>query len=161
MAEHARKDERRRWLKARGLKTTGRKQELIDRVIKAKVDGRRSKKEKRERKMFEKLELLKNCAVHQRIFQILKLWTTGQTICLNCHRLVIKKLSTTWFMDRANSSKAGKIWNVLNNWKHSNFLRTGGHVQKIELRLISEKSSYIPETNHFPFKDPQGVVNGK
>ena len=28
--------------------------------------------------------------------------------CRNCHRLVVKKLSTTWFMDRANSSK-GKI----------------------------------------------------
>ena len=103
---------------------------------------RRSKKEKRERKMFEKPELPKNCAVHMRIFQILKLWTTGQTICRNWHRLVvIKKLSTTWFMDRANSSKAGKIWNVLNNWKHSNFFKDR-HVQKIELRLISEKSSY-------------------
>ena len=34
----SRKDELQRWLKARGLKTTGRKQELIDRVIKAKVD---------------------------------------------------------------------------------------------------------------------------
>ena len=89
-----------------------------------KMGLRRSKKEKRERKRLEKLELLKNCAVHLRIFQILKLWTTGQTICRNCHRLVITKLSTTWFMDRANSSK-GKIWNVLNNWKHSNFLRTG------------------------------------
>ena len=36
---HARKDELQRWLKAHGLKTTGRKQELIDRVIKAKEDG--------------------------------------------------------------------------------------------------------------------------
>ena len=36
---HARKDELQRWLKARSLKITGRKQELIDRVIKAKEDG--------------------------------------------------------------------------------------------------------------------------
>ena len=36
---HARKDKLRRWLKARSLKTTGRKQKLIDRVIKAKKDG--------------------------------------------------------------------------------------------------------------------------
>ena len=39
MAVRARKDELRRQLKARGLKTTGRKEELIDHVIKAKVDG--------------------------------------------------------------------------------------------------------------------------
>ena len=36
---HAHKDELQRWLKARSLKTTGQKQELIDRVIKAKEDG--------------------------------------------------------------------------------------------------------------------------
>ena len=67
---YARKDELRRWLKARSLKTTGRKQELMDRVIKAKEDGTETIE---ERKRFEKLELLKNCTVHLRIFQILKL----------------------------------------------------------------------------------------
>ena len=48
---HARKDELQRWLKARGLKTTGRKQELIDRVIKAKENGTddRRKRKKREK----------------------------------------------------------------------------------------------------------------
>ena len=76
MAVHARKDELRRWLKARGLKTTDRKQDLIDRVINAKVDGTETIEEretKQKRKMFEKQDLPKNCAVHLRIFQILKL----------------------------------------------------------------------------------------
>ena len=52
---HARKDELRRWLKARSLKTTGRKQELIDRVIKAKEDGTETIKERetREKKVRE------------------------------------------------------------------------------------------------------------
>ena len=75
MAVHALKDElRRRWLKARGLKTTGRKQEIIDRVIKAKVDGTETIEERETReKNALALRLLKNCAVHLRIFQILKL----------------------------------------------------------------------------------------
>ena len=151
------KDKLWRWLKARCLKATGWKQELINRVIKAKEDGTETIKERETReKKVEKLELLKNCAVHLTIFQILKLWTTGQTISQNCHRLDIKKSSTTWFMDHANSSK-GKIWNALNNWKHSNVLRTGTCKRLIEdlikrLKfctckrliedLISEKSSY-------------------
>ena len=52
---HARKDELRRWLKARSLKTTGRKQELIDRVIKAKEDGTETieERETREKKVRE------------------------------------------------------------------------------------------------------------
>ena len=58
---HAHRDELRRWLKAGNLKTTGRKQELIDREM----------KEKQERKRFQKLELLRNCAVHRRIFLFL------------------------------------------------------------------------------------------
>lgn len=51
---HARKDDLQKWLKARGLKTTGRKQELIERVIKAKECGtekieERETREKQER----------------------------------------------------------------------------------------------------------------
>ena len=46
---HARKDELQRWFKARGLKTTGRKQERIDRVIKAKEDGTETIEEREER----------------------------------------------------------------------------------------------------------------
>ena len=49
MAVYARKDELRRQLKAHGLKTTGRKQELIDRVIKAKVDGTETIQERETR----------------------------------------------------------------------------------------------------------------
>ena len=51
----ARKDELRRWLKARSLKTTGRKQELIDRVIKVKEDGTETieERETREKKVRE------------------------------------------------------------------------------------------------------------
>ena len=45
----AAKDELRGWLKARGL-TTGRKQELIDRVIKLKVDGTEKIEERETRK---------------------------------------------------------------------------------------------------------------
>ena len=48
MAVHARKDELRRQLKAHGLKTS-RKQELIDRVIKAKVDGTETIQERETR----------------------------------------------------------------------------------------------------------------
>ena len=74
MAVHARKDELRRWLKARGLKTTDRKQDLIDRVINAKVDGTETIEERETReKNARALQLPKNCAVHLRIFQILKL----------------------------------------------------------------------------------------
>ena len=69
-----RKDDLRRWLKACSLKTTGRKQELIDGVIKAKEDWFETIEERaKKRKSFEKLELLNDCAVHLRIFQILKL----------------------------------------------------------------------------------------
>ena len=52
---YARKDELRRWLKARSLKTTGRKQELIDRVIKAREDGTETieERETREKKVRE------------------------------------------------------------------------------------------------------------
>ena len=49
MAVYARKDELRRQLKACDLKTTGRKQELIDRVIKAKVDGTETIEERETR----------------------------------------------------------------------------------------------------------------
>ena len=65
---HARKDELRRWFKARSLKTTGQKQELIDRVIKAKEDETETIEVRETR---EKLELLRNCAVHRRIFKFL------------------------------------------------------------------------------------------
>ena len=51
---HARKDELQRWLKARGLKTTGRKQELINRVIKAKEDGTETIEEREKKR--EKLQ---------------------------------------------------------------------------------------------------------
>ena len=52
---HARKEELRRWLKARSLKTTGRKQELIDCVIKATEDGTETieERETREKKVRE------------------------------------------------------------------------------------------------------------
>ena len=52
---HAHKDELQRWRKARSLKTTGRKQELIDRVIKAKEDGTKTIEERgtREKKARE------------------------------------------------------------------------------------------------------------
>ena len=52
---HAHKDELQRWRKARSLKTTGRKQELIDRVIKAKEDGTETieERETREKKARE------------------------------------------------------------------------------------------------------------
>ena len=46
---HAHRDELRRWLKAGSLKTTGRKQELIDRVIKAKEDERETREKKKTR----------------------------------------------------------------------------------------------------------------
>ena len=46
---HACKDELRRWLKARSLKTTGRKQEVIDRVIKAEEDGTETIEERKTR----------------------------------------------------------------------------------------------------------------
>ena len=46
---HARKDELQRWLKACSLKTTGRKQQLIDCVIKAKEDGTEMIKERETR----------------------------------------------------------------------------------------------------------------
>ena len=52
---HARKDELQRWLKARSLKTTGRKQELIDPVFKVKEDGTETieERETREKKVRE------------------------------------------------------------------------------------------------------------
>ena len=50
---HARKDKLRRCLKTCSLKTTGRKQELIDRVIKAKENGTEmiEERETREKKV--------------------------------------------------------------------------------------------------------------
>ena len=104
MAVHARKDELRRWLKARGLKTTDRKQDLIDRVINAKVDGTETieERETREKNVRETrdAEKLRRPSENLSDPKTLNNWTK-RTICRNCHRLVIK--------NRANSSKAGKI----------------------------------------------------
>ena len=44
-----RKDELQKWLRASGLKTTGRKQELIERVIKARNDGTETIEERETR----------------------------------------------------------------------------------------------------------------
>ena len=53
---HSRKDDLQKWLKARGLKPTGRKQELIDRALKAKQNGIETtvEREAREREQQEK-----------------------------------------------------------------------------------------------------------
>ena len=59
----SRKDDLQKWLKARGLKTTGRKRELIDRVLKAKQNGIETtaeretrEKEQQEKRAAEKLQ---------------------------------------------------------------------------------------------------------
>ena len=59
----SRKDELQKWLRAHGLKTTGRKQELIERVIKARNDGTEMieemetrEKQARETRAAEKLQ---------------------------------------------------------------------------------------------------------
>ena len=60
---YSRKDDLQKWLKARGLKTTGRKQELIDHVLKAKQNGIKTtveretrKREQQEKRAAEKLQ---------------------------------------------------------------------------------------------------------
>ena len=101
----ARKDKLRRWLKARSLKTTGRKQELIDRVIKAKeetIEERETREKKvRETRAAKKLRSPSENLPDPKTFN-------NQTNDLSKVPKIKKRLSTTWFMDRANSSK-GKI----------------------------------------------------
>ena len=57
---HVHKDELQRWLKARSLKTTTENKNLSTVWLKRRKVEMRLKKEKRERKRFEKLELLRN-----------------------------------------------------------------------------------------------------
>ena len=95
-----------------------------------KMGRRRLKKEKRERKRFEKLEQLRNCAVHRRIFQILKPWTTGQTICRNYKEIIDYLVYGSCKFFQREDMKCFKQLKAFQFFKD-------GHVQKIELSLIS------------------------
>ena len=72
---YSRKDDLQKGLKARGLKTTGRKQKLIDRVLKAKQNGIETtvERETREREQQEKRaaeKLLREPSESEQRFQL-------------------------------------------------------------------------------------------
>ena len=138
---HARKDELQRWLKARGLKTTGRKQELIDRVIKAKEDGTETIKgrETREKKVRETraAEKLRSPSENLPDPKTLNNWTNDLSKLPHIsHKEIMDYLvyGSCKFFQREDM----KCFKQLKAFK---FFKDG-HVQKIESSLISEKSSY-------------------
>ena len=138
---HARKDELQRWLKAHGLKTTGRKQELIDRVIKAKEDGTGTiqEREKREKKVRETraAEKLRGPSENLPDPRTLNNWTNDLSkLPQISYKEIIDYLvyGSCKFFQREDM----KCFKQLKAFK---FFKDG-HVQKIELSLISEESSY-------------------
>ena len=140
---HARKDELQRWLQARSLKTTGRKQELIEHVIKTKEDGTEMIKERetRERKVRKTraAEKLHPYSPSENLPdpKTLNNWTNDLSkLPQISYKEIIDYLvyGLCKFFQREDM----KCFKQLKAFK---FLKDG-HVQKTELSLISEKSSY-------------------
>ena len=138
---HARKDELRRWPKARIFKTTGRKQELIDRAIKVKKDGtetieERETREKKVRKTRAADKLRSPCE-NLPDPKTLNNWTNDLSkLPQISYKEIIDYLvyGSCKFFQREDM----KCFKQLKAFK---FFKDG-HVQKIELCLISEKGSY-------------------
>ncbi len=137
----SRKDELQKWLKARGLKTTGRKQELIERAIKARKDRTETieeretrEKQARETRAAEKLQGPSEALPDPRT---LNNWTRD-----------LSKLPSITYKDIINYLVYGsckffqredtKCFKQLKAFK---FFKDG-HVQKIEFSDISDTSSY-------------------
>ena len=138
---HAHKDELQRWLKVRSLKTTGQKQELIDRVIKAKEDGTETieERETREKKARETraAEKLRSPSENLPDPKTLNNWTNDLSkLPQISYNEIIDYLvyGSCKFFQREDM----KCFKQLKAFK---FFKDR-HVQKIELSLISEKSSY-------------------
>ena len=138
---HAHKDELQRWLKARSLKTTGQKQELIDCVIKAKEDGTETieEREMREKKARETraAEKLRSPSENLPDLKTLSNWTNDLSkLPQISYNKIIDYLvyGLCKFFQREDM----KCFKQLKAFK---FFKDG-HLQKIELSLISEKSSY-------------------
>ena len=138
---HAHKDELQRWLKVRSLKTTGQKQELIDRVIKAKEDGTETieERETREKKARETTAAEKLCSPSENLPdpKTLNNWTNDLSkLPQISYNEIIDYLvyGSCKFFQREDM----KCFKQLKAFK---FFKDR-HVQNIELSLISEKSSY-------------------
>lgn len=136
-----RKDELQKWLRASGLKTTGRKQELIERVIKARNDGTETieeretrEKQARETRAAEKLQSPSEDLPDPRT---LNNWTRDLSkLPPISYKEIIDYLvyGSCKFFQREDM----KCFKQLKAFK---FFKDG-HVQKIELSVISERSSY-------------------
>ena len=138
---HARKDELRRWLKARSLKTTSRKQELIDRVIKAKEDGTETieERETREKKVRETraAEKLRSPSENLPDPKTLNNWTND----LSKLPQISYKEIIDYLVYGACKFFQREDMKYLKQLKAFKFFKDG-HVPKIELSLISERSSH-------------------
>ena len=138
---HAHKDELQRWLKARSLKTTGQKQGLIDRVIKSKKDGTETieERETREKKVRETRAVEKLCSTSENLPdpKTLNNWTKDLSkLPQISYNEIIDYLvyGSCKFFQREDM----KCFKQLKAFK---FFKDR-HMQKIELSLVSEKSSY-------------------
>ena len=125
------------------MKTTGREQELIDCLIKAKVDGTETiqERETREKNVRETRAAEKLCSPSENLSdpKTLNNWTNDLSKLpqISSYKEIIDYLvygSCKFFQSREDM----KCFKQLKAFK---FFKDG-HVQKIELRLISEKGSY-------------------
>ena len=139
--ESSRKDELQKWLKSRSLKTTGRKQELIETVIKAGKDGTETIEERetrerqaRETRAAEKLQSPSEVLPDPKT---LNNWTRD-----------LSKLPSISYKEIVNYLVYGSCkffereeMKCFKELKAFKFFKDG-HVQRIELSVISETSSY-------------------
>ena len=135
---HARKDELRRWLKARGFKTTGRKQKVIDRVIKAKVDETETMEERetREKNVRETraAEKLRSPSENLSNPKTLNNWTNDLS---KLPQISYKEIIDCLVYGSCRFFQSQEDMKCFKQLKAFNFFKDG-HVQKIELSLISD-----------------------
>jgi len=137
----SRKDELQKWLRACGLKTTGRKQELIKHVIKVRNDGTETIEERETREKqaqeTEAAEKLQSPSEDLPDPRTLNNWTRDLSKLLPIsYKEIIDYLvyGSCKFFQREDMKcfKQLKAFQFFKDW----------HVQKIELSVISERSSY-------------------
>ena len=137
----SRKDDLQKWLKARGLKTTGRKQELIDRVLKVKQNGieitaerETREKEQQEKRAAEKLQTPSEILPNPKT---LNNWSQDLS---KLPRITYTEIKNYLVYGSCKFYKSEDM-RCFKQLKAFKFFKDG-HVQGISLSFISDKSGY-------------------